>query len=112
MRHHVTYELALPDGRTLRTRISRPVNTGTYGAGLWERILREQLEVSEDGFWECVTNGTPPDRSGRPVPSSPALPAGLVHQLIHEARVPEEEVAQMSLDQAVARMHEHWSRPD
>lgn len=35
VRHHITYELALSDGRVLRTRISRPASNATYGPSLW-----------------------------------------------------------------------------
>jgi len=110
--HHVTYELGLPDGRILRTRISRPPNTTTYGPDLWKAILRDQLCVSEEEFWACVTNKAKPDRGGEggTVPDR-ALPAQLVWQLIHEAGVPETEVAGMTLEDAIARMTEHWSKP-
>jgi hypothetical protein len=52
--HHVTFELTLPDGRVLRTRISHPPNRQTYGPSMWAHILRDQLHVSEDEFWACV----------------------------------------------------------
>jgi len=58
--HHVTYELELPDDSILRTRVSRPANNTTYGASLWNLILTEQLCVSEQEFWECVSNQNPP----------------------------------------------------
>lgn len=45
--HHVTYELDLIDGRILRTRISHPVDRGSYGRSMWKRILRDQLEIDE-----------------------------------------------------------------
>lgn len=110
--HHATYELDLPDGRILRTRISRPPNTTTYGPDLWKAILRDQLCVSEDEFWACVTNKTKPDRGGEAgtVPER-ALPAQLVWQLIREAGVPEADVAGMTLGDAVAKMTEHRSKP-
>lgn len=41
--HHITYELRLPDGQVLRTRVSHPPNRQTYGARLWAHILRDQL---------------------------------------------------------------------
>lgn len=112
VRHHVTYELALHDGRILRTRISRPGNTTTYGAGLWRAILHEQLDVSEDEFWACVEDRQVPDR-GQSVsePSRAALPAGLVHHLIHVAGVAEDDVRSMTLAQALSVMTEHWSQP-
>src|SRR4051794_37351203 len=52
--HHVTYELDLPDGRILRTRISHPVDRSTYGPAIWNHVLRDQLQVDEATFWACV----------------------------------------------------------
>lgn len=109
--HHVTYELTLPDGRILRTRISRPPNTETYGPQLWAQVL-DQLQVTEAEFWACVSDRKPPQREPAPeeAPAN-ALPADLVHQLIHGAGVPEDEVATMTLERALEVMREHWSRP-
>ena len=64
VQHHRTYELALWDGRILRTRISKPIDKTTYGPRMWSHILREQLEVMAEVFWSCVLDGTPPDRGG------------------------------------------------
>ncbi len=112
VRHHVTYELGLPDGRVLRTRVSRPVNKTTYGPTLWRAILREQLDVSEGEFWACVKNKQLPPR-GQPNDATPetTLPAGLVHQLIHVASVPEDDVKNLTLEQALDIMAQHWSTP-
>lgn len=109
--HHLTYELLLDDGRILRTRISRPANNTTYGPSLWSTILRDQLLVTEAEFWACVRERDLPPRGGASEIPSRALPAELVHQLIHVARVPEVEVAQMDLTQAIARMSAYWSQP-
>src|SRR5215472_12572327 len=79
--HHVTYELDLPDGRILRTRVSHPVDRTDYGPRLWRHILRDQLEVDEAVFWSCVRDGSKPQR-GMPVPPRESLPADLVHLLI------------------------------
>ncbi|MGI9155609.1 MAG: hypothetical protein ACR2FG_03090 [Marmoricola sp.] len=109
--HHLTFELELSDGRVLRTRISRPADNTTYGPSLWSVILAEQLCVSQEEFWECVTNRNPPERvAGEPELPANALPAELVYQLIHQAGVPEGEVAGMSLPRATEVMIEHWSR--
>lgn len=112
VRHHVTYELELPDGRVLRTRISRPPNNETYGPSLWSHILETQLEVTEAEFWTCVNQSEPPNR-GQTADEAPtnALPASLVYQLIHVAFLSEAEVATMTLDRALAVMREIWSRP-
>lgn len=110
VRHHITYEYVLPDGRILRTRISRPANGTAYGADLWAHILRTQLAVTEQEFWACVKEGRLPDR-GSPSPPAHVLPAGLVHQLINEVGLPQDQVAAMTLEDALAVMAEFWSRP-
>lgn len=111
VRHHVTYELPLPDGRILRTRISRPVDKTTYGPALWRSILRDQPDVGEEAFWACVRHKQLPERGGPPAaPPETSLPTGLVHQLIHVAGVSEHEITTMTLAQALARMNDHWSR--
>jgi hypothetical protein len=110
--HHITYELTLPDGRIVRTRISRPADNTAYGLILWKHILTEQLDVTEAEFWACLRDKQLPDRGAvTSAPSTQALPASLVHQLIHVAGVPEDEVAGMALERAVEAMAAHWSQP-
>lgn len=106
--HHVTRELDLPDGRTLRTRISHPPDRTDYGASLFAHILRDQLAVSEKEFWACVSDGAIPDR-GAPPPSAASIPADLVHLLIHRVGLPEDDVKAMSRDQAITRAQQYWS---
>lgn len=106
--HHVTYEFALPDGRILRTRISHPVDRGTYGPSLWSHILRDQLQVSEPEFWSCVRDGIRPDR-GMPELPAEALPADLAYLLINRVGLSESEVAAMSKAEAVERLNRYWT---
>ncbi|MFE9422368.1 cytotoxic translational repressor of toxin-antitoxin stability system [Kitasatospora sp. NPDC006697] len=106
--HHVTYELTLPDGRILRTRVSHPVDRTGYGASLWAHILRDQLDVVEGVFWACVLEGRLPDR-GTPAPPREALPAQLVHLLLNQVGLTEEEVATMDKAQAIERLNQFWT---
>jgi len=106
--HHVTYELDLPDGRILRTRISHPVDRSNYGQSMWRHILRDQLKVHEAGFWACVHDGDKPHR-GVPEPPAEALSADLVHLLISRVGLAETEVAAMSKQDAVARLQRYWT---
>jgi hypothetical protein len=106
--HHVTYELALPDGRILRTRISHPVDRSAYGPSLWSHILRDQLQVSEPEFWSCVRDGVKPDR-GMPEPPAEALPVDLVHLLITRVGLSDPEVAAMDKAEAVERLNRYWT---
>ncbi|WP_231644746.1 cytotoxic translational repressor of toxin-antitoxin stability system [Sciscionella sediminilitoris] len=103
----MTYEFALPDGSVLRTRISHPVDRTDYGPRLWRHILRDQLRVDEDCFWDCVRDGVLPDR-GQPQRQRDSLPADLVHLLVHRAGVGEAEVAVMSRDEAIDRARQYW----
>jgi hypothetical protein len=106
--HHVTYELGLPDGRILRTRISHPPDRTGYGPGLWSHLLRDQLDVTEDEFWACVNEGTKPVRGLPEVPSA-ALPADVVHLLISRVGLTEAEVATMTTEQAISRLQRYWT---
>ncbi len=106
--HHVTFELALSDGRILRTRISHPPDRTTYGPALWRHILRDQLDVSPDEFWACVADGTRPVRSAPQVPAH-ALPADLVWQLVTKMHLSESDVARMTTAQAVEHLARYWA---
>ncbi|MCY9785021.1 cytotoxic translational repressor of toxin-antitoxin stability system [Nocardiopsis sp. EMB25] len=105
--HHITYELDLPDGRILRTRVSRPADRTDCGRSMWAHILRDQLDVDEAAFWACVRDGAPPDR-GVPVPLAEALPADLVHLLISKLGLHEADIAQMSKEEALVRLQRYW----
>lgn len=106
--HHMIFELGLPDGRVLRTRISHPVGRQTYGPGMWGHILRDQLDVDESTFWACAREGVLPDR-GAPTPPSSALPADLVALLITRVGLKDQDVAAMTKDEAVARLQRYWT---
>lgn len=110
--HHITYELDVGDGRILRTRISRPANTSTYGKGMWSHVLDDQLHVTEAEFWDCVENKKPPERSvAAAAPEGAALPASLAYQLMNTLQLSSTEIASLTLEQAVAKMNEHWGKP-
>lgn len=101
--HHVNYELSLPDGRILYTRISHPVDRTDYGPSMWAHILRDQLDVTSDEFWACVSDRVLPDR-GDPSLMVEAIPMGVIRTLTQEARIPEAEVRAMTKAEAIARV--------
>ncbi|MGL5808834.1 MAG: hypothetical protein ACRCYQ_02680 [Nocardioides sp.] len=106
--HHVNYELALPDGRILYTRISHPVDRTDYGPSIWSHILRDQLEATADEFWACVDNRVLPDR-GQPAEVVEAIPIGVIRTLTQGARIPEAEVRAMTKAEAIARLNEFYT---
>lgn len=108
--HHFTFELSLPDGRRVRTRISHPVDRSDYGQSMWSHILRDQLDVDEQTFWACVNDGELPDRGGNPPVPTESIPAGVVSILLHTVRMSESEVSALTRDEAIARVNEFWTK--
>lgn len=106
--HHVTFELMLPDGRILRTRISHPPRRQTYGPSLWAHVLRDQLDIDEGEFWACVQEKKVPQR-GSGQSTMPSIPAGVVAQLLSNG-VNESEIRQMSRAEAIERLNLIWSQ--
>jgi hypothetical protein len=109
--HHITLELPLPDGRVLRTRISRPADNTDYGARMWNLILKEQLEVSEEQFWACVNDRKRPVRASATVaiPDKEPIPLGVVEKLTRLVHLEPEEIEKMTKAEAVARLNQFWA---
>jgi hypothetical protein len=105
---HFIYELDLPDGRILRTRISHPVNRSGYGADMWAHILRDQLDVDAAVFWACVRGEALPKR-GNPEPPAEALPAEVAYLLRERVRLSDSEIAALTRDEAIARLQRYWA---
>ncbi len=112
---HWRYTKTLPDGRTLRTKIS--FGSGEiHDPGLFAAILREQLDVSEDEFWRVVRQAGPARRTPKLTPAVPAtsgLAASTVLQLRKRA-VTLERIkrlkTQAEAQQLLQRLTDHWPR--
>lgn len=50
---HWYYEKVLPDGRILRTKVSRALHREIPGH-LWKNILKHQLQILEEEFWRKI----------------------------------------------------------
>ena len=107
--HHNTYELSLANGDVLRTRVSRPVNTQTYGPAMWSHILRDQLDVTEQEFWDCAERGIVPRRGGAPTGTLRGVPTQVLYQLKHRVGLPESDIAALSREEAIERLNEFWA---
>ena len=107
--HHDTYELSLASGDVLRTRVSRPVDKQTYGPTMWGHILRDQLEVTEQEFWDCAERGIVPVRDGVPATEPRGVPTEVLYQLKHRVGLPESEIAELSRSEAIERLNEFWT---
>lgn len=108
---HIFFEKELPDGRILQTHISHD-RSATISAGRFSAILRDQLEVSRAEFWEATSSGKPVSRpvdmdEEEPVEHEPWVMAVLVGELHMTAA----QIEGLSREEAIAIVHEHWSRP-
>ena len=110
VQHHRTYELVIPSGDILRTRISKPIDRTTYSASMWSAILRDQLKVTNDEFWNCVQNKVLPDRGGSaPAPNPKALPLHLINELVERVGIAPEDAIALTLEDALERINEYWT---
>jgi hypothetical protein len=107
--HHITYELVLPDGRILRTRVSHPPNRSTYGPRLWSHILRDQLQVDEATFWAAIRDGVSPPRMSTASDPATSLPAELAFLLVGRVGLTREQVAGMTRAEAIERINRFWA---
>lgn len=106
---HKRYRLRLPDGNVLTTKVSH--GTGQVDAGLFTRILRDQLQVTEQEFWAAVDHRRLPIRVPTPVsPAGHRLPARLVEPL-SRLGVPDDQMRELSVEQAEALLREERRRP-
>jgi hypothetical protein len=105
--HHITNELDLTNGRTLRTRVSHPPDRTSYDARLWSQILSTQLDVDEATFWACMRDGVSPARDAVPEPPENALPADIA-SLLQRFGLTAAEVAALTKQEAVERLDRFW----
>lgn len=106
--HHITYELRLPDGRVLRTRISHPPNRQTYGPRLWAHILRDQLQVDESTFWAAVRDNKCPARASVQE-TAEAVPAEVAALLVNRVGLSRKDIAGLTRDEAIRRLNQFWT---
>jgi len=108
--HHDTYELTLPNGDVLRTRISRPPSKKhTYGSSMWAHILRDQLVVTAEEFWACVAEGELPDRGPDDSAPAEAIPVDVVRLLVDRVGLSAKQMQGMSPAEAIERLNRFWT---
>jgi len=108
--HQLTYELTLPDGRVLRTRVSHPPDRTDIGKGLFSHILRDQLAVTVEAFWRCVADGVVPDRGAGVTAAGEPVPPEVVHLLTTKVGLSDDQVRKLTKAQAIARLEIYWTQ--
>jgi len=109
---HDRYRKTLGNGDILRTRVSHGRGPACDDPALWDRIWRHQLALaSEVEFWEVLHTHRPAGR-GAPTaaPQQPSMPAWLFEFLLNVIGLPENDVLDMTEDEAMQRyMHDQSS---
>jgi hypothetical protein len=105
---HRRYLRDLPDGTRLRTKISHD-ERAEIGQDLFHRILRDQLQVTEERFWEVVQGRAPRAEGQEPV--AEPIPGWLVTRLLFAVGMSEAEIAHMTTDEAQAVWADYQARP-
>lgn len=109
---HAVYTKVLADGTSLMMETSRGKDSENIGHGLFHFILREELQVSEDEFWQAIKTGKPAARPAHPAPA-PAAPkpgAGMVFQLRRYLHLTDAQIEPLSKDDAIRMLQEYYSR--
>ena len=108
-RKHYTYTKVLPDGELLRTTISKG-RGGYTSPQLWSRILRHQLQVTEEQFWLAVDQGVPPDREvAEAKPQGESIPWNVVDALL-KAGCTEEALGKLTKQEAIDLWHSYLTK--
>lgn len=108
----IRYEKVLETGDVLRSKRPSGKTDEAIGKDMFKAILRVQLRVSADEFWDCVARGEPVERPGSP-PELPqtAIPLWLARRLHAEMGLLETEIAGMTEEHAQHLLDEFRSRP-
>jgi hypothetical protein len=107
---HVFYEKVLDDGRVLQTHVShagqKRMTPGRFGS-----ILRYDLEVSKDEFWECIQTGRPVDRPVAVDEGPVEHEAWVVAVLERDLHMSAAEIEALTTEQAQQIVNDYWSKP-
>jgi hypothetical protein len=106
---HRRYFRDLPDGTRLRTKVAHDEGA-EIGEDLFRRILRDQLRVSEERFWEVARRR----RAGEAEvvqPTVEPIPGWLVTRLLFTVGLTETELARMTAEEAQAAWLDYQTRP-
>lgn len=106
---HRRYLRELPDGTLLRTKVPHD-ESAEIGDDLFHRILRDQLRVTEERFWEVV-RGQATRETEMAKPAVEPVPGWLVMRLLFTVGLPEEEVVRMTPEEAHNAWLEYQTRP-
>jgi hypothetical protein len=106
---HWRYRKDLPDGASLRTKVSHSLRD-EIGIDLFKYIVRDQLRVTEDRFWEVVRGGAT-GLTEAPPPQAATIPGWLVQRLILTVGLRDDELRAMTVEEAHAAWEAYKAQP-
>lgn len=111
-RDHIYFVKELPDGRTLRTKVSHGSKKAEYSAHLWKQIWSEQLALSsEDEFWRVLKERRPANRETTVEVAREEMPAWLAQCLLYTVGLRQDQIANMSLAEADQCWQDYQTKP-
>lgn len=106
---HYFWSKILRDGTVLHTH--RSMDAGKeIRPNVFAQILRRQLRVSKEQFWQVISTGEPVVRPGDLDEPPPEYEGWVVVQLLANGYT-EDEIRQMTPDEARNLVYEQWSTP-
>jgi hypothetical protein len=78
--------------------------------GRFLSILRAQLKVSQQDFWETLRTGDPAPRPSTPLEEPVRHDGWVVDALIHQIGLGEADIEKLSPDEAKQVVFDHWSK--
>lgn len=106
---HIRYEKQVAGQAALRTQISHD-RSSTPSPGRWKAILRNQLKVTEEQFWEALRSGDQVDRSPPPLPPQPVPVDDWVREGLRREGLRDDEIESLGPVEAQKELHRRWSR--
>lgn len=106
---HYFWVRTLPDGTLVQTHRSMDANE-RIGLDVFAQILRRQLRVSKDEFWNAINTGQPVQRPTDLDEAPPEYEGWVVAHLLGFGYT-EDEIRQLTPDEAKALVHDKWSAP-
>ncbi len=106
---HEFYRKVLPDGTVLETHTSFSSNK-SMSPGRFMSILRTQLKVSQQDFWETLRTGGPAPRPSEPLPEPSQHEAWVIQVLISQVGLTPADIGELPPEQAKQHVFDYWSR--
>lgn len=105
---HVHWEKTLHGGEVLSTHRSLAADKA-IGPNVFATILRDQLRVNKAEFWMAINTESPVDRPVDPLEEAPPEYQLWVLMGLAKFGIHEEEVRQMTPEEAEALLHKKWA---